>query len=171
MYSAFGRKVFLAKNPNEAGIIINELIAKLDERKPSISEFIAGFEQISYTKHNTKQSSLVRYILQKLSAHQKLAFADDAVNLTIEHIYPQSKIDKLWTPELVGSLGNLIFLTRKDNDELGDEEFSEKVKALKTFTGSVPADVLDAKEWSIDVVQSRTKSLAEMAYNEVWKIK
>jgi len=44
MYSAFGRKVFLAKNPNEAGIIINELIAKLDERKPSISEFIAGFE-------------------------------------------------------------------------------------------------------------------------------
>ncbi|WP_299296836.1 DUF262 domain-containing protein [uncultured Tateyamaria sp.] len=171
MYSSFGRKIFEAKDANEAGVVINELIEKLDERKPSISEFLAGFEQISYTKINTKQSSLVRYTLQKLAVSQKLAFSDDAANLTIEHIFPQAKMDADWNADIIGSFGNLILLTKKDNEELQDDSFEEKIKVLKTLNGSVPQDVLDAPDWTKERVQDRTSALAATAYHEVWNIK
>jgi hypothetical protein len=171
MYSSFGRKMFEAKDANEMGIVINELIDKLDERKPSVSEFVAGFEQIGYTSRNTKQSSLVRYILQRLASHQKLAFADDIANLTIEHIYPQANINDKWTAEIVGSLGNLILLTQSDNGELKDDEFKKKIQVLKTLNNSVPDDVLNAEDWTIESVQARTQELAKIAINEIWTIR
>ncbi|QUS36190.1 DUF262 domain-containing protein [Falsirhodobacter algicola] len=171
MYSSFGRKLFEASDSNAAGVIINDLIDKLEERKPSLSEFLAGFEQLTFTSQNTKQSSLVRYILQKLAKHQKLTFSDDAADLTIEHIYPQTKIDGTWTADIVGSLGNLILLTQKDNGKLKDDDFEKKVVVLNAINSSVPEDVLNAPDWTIERVQSRTKELAETSYNEIWKIK
>lgn len=170
MYSSFGRKLFEASDANEAGAVINELIGKLKERKPSLSEFLPGFEQLTFTSHNTKQSSLVRYILQKLAKHQKLAFSDDAANLTIEHIYPQAKIDGTWSIDIVGCLGNLILLTQKDNGELKDSDFKKKIEVLKTLNGSVPEEVLNAPDWTIERVQSRTRNLAKISYEEIWKI-
>jgi len=171
MYSSFGRKIFEANDANEAGIVINELVEKLVERKPTLSEFKAGFEQISYTKTNTKQSNLVRYTLQKLANHQKLAFSDDSSNLTIEHIFPQSRMDGVWTTDVVGSLGNLILLTKKDNSDLQDDSFKDKIKVLKKLNGSVPQDVIDAPDWTKKRVANRTNKLAEMAYQEIWTIK
>lgn len=171
MYSSFGRKIFEAKDANKAGVVINELVEKLDERKPSLSEFMAGFEQISYTKTNTKQSSLVRYTLQKMASCQKLAFSDDTGNLTIEHLFPQAKMDADWTADIVGSFGNLILLTKKDNSDLQDYSFGEKVKVLKKIKGSVPQDVIDAPDWTRERVQDRTKALAKTAYQEIWNIK
>jgi uncharacterized protein with ParB-like and HNH nuclease domain len=171
MYSSFGRKIFESNNANEAGVVINELIDKLNERKPTISEFTAGFEQVIYTKNNTKQASLVRYTLQKLAKHQRLAFSDDTVNLTIEHIFPQSKIDESWTDEIVGSFGNLILLTQKDNGKLKDDDFESKVKVFRSLGNSIPQDILSVPDWTIEAVQARTKALAETAYKEIWKIK
>jgi transcription termination factor NusB len=171
MYSSFGRKLFEADSANEAGAVINEMIDKLEERKPSPSEFTAGFEQISYTNDNTKQSSLVRYTLQKIASHQKLAFSDDIANLTIEHIFPQAKMDANWTPEIVGSFGNLLLLTQKDNGKLKDDDFKKKILVLKQLNGSVPEEILDAQEWTREIVLDRTKALAEIAYQQIWKIK
>ena len=170
MYSSFGRKVFEAKDANEAGLVINELLEKLKERMPTQSEFMAGFDQIHLTNSNTKQASLVRYILKGFASHQKLAFSDDAANLTIEHIYPQSKMDGQWTPEVVGSLGNLILLTSADNGKIKNDDFSKKLITLKSLTGSVPKDVLDAKDWTIERVKQRTQQMAETAYNQIWNI-
>ena len=171
MYSSFGRKIFETNNANEAGIVINELINKLKERKPSLSEFMAAFEQLNYLSTNTKQSALIRYTLRKIAIHQKLAFADDAANLTIEHIYPQSKINESWDSEAVGCLGNLILLTSDDNGKLKDDNFSQKQAVLKTLNGSVPQDVLVAQDWTIEFVKERTNRLAEIAYTEIWTIK
>lgn len=171
MYSSFGRKIFEASNSNEAGVVINDLIDKLEERKPSRSEFLAAFEQVIYTNNNSKQSSLVRYTLQKLAKNQKLAFSDDTANLTIEHIYPQAKMNDEWTAETVGSMGNLILLTQKDNGKLKDDDFARKIGVLKTLPGSIPQDVLDATDWTIKGVKERTEALATIAYNEIWTIK
>lgn len=171
MYSSFGRKIFEAADANEAGVVINELINKLEERKPTIKEFKAGFEQIGFTSSNTKQSSLVRYALQKIAKHQKLSFSDDADNLTIEHIHPQAKIDDYWTADIVGSFGNLILLTQNDNGDMKDHEFKKKIQLLKNLNGSIPEDVLNAPDWTIERVQERTQDLAQVAYEEIWKIK
>lgn len=171
MYSSFGRKIYEAQDANAANLIIKDLIDKLEEKKPIFSEFAAGFEQVTFTKTNTKQASLVRYVLQKMAVHQKLAFADDFANLTIEHIFPQAKIDDDWTAEIVGSLGNLTLLTEKDNGSLKDDEFDKKIVALRALKGSVPKDVLEAEEWTTTSVKKRTQELAKVAYEEIWKIK
>lgn len=171
MYSSFGRRLYEAKNPNEAGILISELVDKLDDRKPSISEFMAGFEQINYLNSNTKQSALVRYMLRKISAHYNLAFTEDSSQLTIEHLYPQSGINAEWTPLIVGQIGNLILLPSKSNGKLANDDFLKKSVALKEFHASVPKDVLDAEEWTRESVITRTARLAETSYSEVWKIK
>lgn len=171
MYSSFGRRLFEVDSSNAAGVVISDLIDKLNERKPSVSEFVAAFEQISYTNNNTKQSALVRYILQRLASHEKLAFSDDFSFLTIEHIYPQSKINSNWPSELVGSMGNLILLTSKDNVSIKDDGFDKKIVSLRKLTNSVPKDILDSDEWTPEQVQLRTAKLAEIAYNEIWKVK
>ena len=170
MYSSFGRRLFETCDPNSAGIVISDLIAKLEERKPSIKEFTAGFEQISLTNLNTKQSALVRYTLLKLAKSQNLAFQDDFSKLTIEHIYPQSKIDENWTHDIVGSFGNLMLLSEKDNGALKNEDFSKKLLYLEKISASVPYDVLREREWTIEGVRNRTNELAEFAYNDVWRI-
>jgi hypothetical protein len=170
MYSSFGRKIFEAEDSNTAGVVINELIGKLDERKPTLPEFIAGFEQINYTAANTKQSPLVRYILQKLAANGGLAFTEDLSLLTIEHVHPQSKIDQCWKEEIVGSIGNLILLPAKNNGDLRNDAFEAKRTYFTTIQASIPRDVLWAHSWTPNEVRDRTRRLAELSYNEVWKI-
>lgn len=171
MYSSFGRRIYECANANQAGVVINELIEKLDDRKPTFSEFVAGFEQIKFTASNSKQSALVRYTLQKIAKHQKLAFSDDFSNLTIEHIFPQAKIDEEWTVDVVGSLGNLILLSVDDNGKFKDDNFAKKVKDFRALKGSIPQDVLDADDWTVDGVCERTQNLAKLAYEEIWTIK
>lgn len=171
MYSSFGRRLYEANDSNEAGVLISELIDKLDERKPSISEFMAGFEQINYLNTNTKQSALVRYILRKISAHLGLAFTEDSALLTIEHLHPQSGVNDAWPAQLVGQIGNLILLPSKANGKLADDDFSKKSAAYKEYEASVPQDVLEATEWTTDAITSRTMRLAELAYSDVWRVK
>lgn len=170
MYSSFGRRLYESADSNSAGVLISELIDKLEERKPSISEFMAGFEQINYLNTNTKQSALVRYILQRISAHWELAFTEDQAMLTIEHLHPQSKMDHAWTPDIVGSIGNLILLPSKQNGNLKDDDFKTKLPALKALGSSIPKDVLSASEWEPDQVWERTSRLAELSYSTIWRI-
>ena|GEM_PF-4230897 len=91
--------------------------------------------------------------------------------MTIEHIYPQAKINDKWTAEIVGGLGNLILLTQGDNGELKDDEFKKKIQVLKTLSSSVPDDVLNAEDWTIEGVQARTHELAKIAINQIWTVK
>lgn len=170
MYSSFGRRLYDAKDANEAGLVINDLIGKLREKMPSGAEVFAGFEQINYTGYNTKQSNLVRYILQKFAKVDQLTFGDDTVDLTIEHIRPQAKMDDEWTEALVGSIGNLILLTGKQNGHLGHKDFSEKLPYFKQWATTVPLEVQEQSEWTVDVVRNRTAMMAERALQEIWKI-
>jgi Protein of unknown function DUF262/Protein of unknown function (DUF1524) len=171
MYSSFGRKLFAAQEPNLAGQLITELIDKLVERRPSENEFLVAFEQLTYTKKNSKQSTLIRYILQKFAKYHALAFNDDLANLTIEHVYPQSQLNEQWSDGLIGSVGNLMLLTQEQNAQVKDDEFPAKKLVFQSFRSSVPADVLDKVEWSPEVVVARTKSMATMAYNGIWTLK
>lgn len=170
MYSSFGRRLYDAENPNEAGIVINDLIGKLKEKTPSGSEVFAGFEQIRYTTTNSKQTNLVRYILQKFAKADHLAFSEDASDLTIEHVYPQAKIGGDWTEDVVGSIGNLILLTGPQNVSLGNNDFSEKLPHFKQWASTVPQEVQTQTEWTVDFVKQRTALMAERALNEVWRI-
>ena len=128
MYSSFGRKLFSATDSNNAAIEIKSLIQKLSERRPSLPEFQAGFAEIVQTNIQSKQKALVRYILSEVSLYEKSTHVGDHDDLTIEHLFPQSAMDNFWTPEIVGQIGNLLFIDRETNKEIDSLPFQAKKK-------------------------------------------
>lgn len=170
MYSSFGRKLFDCKNSQDAAIEIQDLISKLRERIPYPTEFNAGFEQILYTKLNTSQRSLVRYILQKVFNFEGVAAIGDTSDLTIEHLHPQAEIGGEFTAEIVGQVGNLILVDPKTNDKLGAKSFVEKKKILIDRGYQLPVEFLAADEISPELIKSNTLRISELSRTQVWKV-
>ncbi|WP_434289846.1 DUF262 domain-containing protein [Celeribacter sp. SCSIO 80788] len=170
MYSSFGRKIFEATDTNVAAAEIRSLEAKLRERVPPISEFKATFEQILYTKDRTSQRNLVRYVLERISEHQKQPTVGNSQNLTIEHLIPQSQIKSGRREEVIGQLGNLILVDQQTNNLLGEKSFSDKKKILKDAGYTLPELFASADEITDELIQDNTRRLAELALEECWKI-
>ncbi len=93
MYSSFGRKLFESPDSNKASQEIREFIDKLRQRKPKLTEFVANFGNIIYTKNHTKQRGLIRYSLLRLQEDEHLPHLGSDDDLSIEHLYPQSGIN------------------------------------------------------------------------------
>jgi len=171
MYSSFARKLYEAKNPQNASDEIHALIAKLRDKRPSFDEFKVAFKEIYYTNSNSKQKNLVRYILRKFSEHYLYKYPVDFDDLTIEHIHPQSKSNEAgWDENAVGRLGNLIFLDQKINGQLDTKTFKEKLSLLETQGYSVPSFLKGKTSWDVSDVESHTEEMAQVAYNNIWKI-
>lgn len=170
MYSSFAQKLYEAATPQAASAEIKILTEKLRARVPSLDEFSVAFKEVNYTNSNSKQKNLVRYILRKFSEHYKYKYPTDFEELTIEHLHPQSKLDDDWTIEVVGSLGNLIYLDPDTNVELDSKSFKEKRRKLIEAKYSLPDFVLSASAWTPEIVVQHTDNMANTAYNEIWKI-
>jgi hypothetical protein len=171
MYSAFAQRVFESVDPQIASDEIDQLIKKLRERRPSYQEFLVGFEQILFTNSLTKQRGLVRYILKNISMKRGYAYHVDWDDLTIEHIFPQEKIDSNdWKQEIVGQIGNLIFVSHDLNGRLGTKVFTQKRRILEIAGEGVPRFILEQNDWTADLVTQHTELLAEYSYNHVWKL-
>jgi hypothetical protein len=171
MYASLGRRITSDKTSQAVATVINEMRDKLRERVPSEDEFIALFPELIYTNKLSKQRTLVKYVLINIAKHDKVPFAADYDNLTIEHIVPQSRIgqDK-WTEENVGQLGNLLLVTQELNLKLKDKDFGAKKVILQEDGYKLPNAISNAKTWTSDLIQERTKELAKLSFNTVWKI-
>jgi len=91
--------------------------------------------------------------------------------LTIEHIHPQSKANEgEWSEVVVGRLGNLILLDQKINEKLGTKAFKDKILILKNEGYSIPSALNEKDSWEVADVESHTELMAEVAYNDVWKV-
>ena len=171
MYSAFARKLFEANSSQEAANEIKILIDKLKARRPSLDEFKVAFKEVVYTKSNSKQRSLVRYILREFSTHNSYKYPVDFDDLTVEHLQPQSRIDiDGWTANTIGSLGNLIFLDQETNEKLADKAFDVKKQLLVQDGYSLPNFIFNSDTWEPSDVEEHTEQMAEAAYNTIWKI-
>ena len=172
MYSAFARRLEAAPDSNSAADEVSDLVAKLRLRRPSADEFQVGFSQLGFTNTNSKNSKLIRYVLRNIAEHQGYLFSVDFADLTIEHIAPQSSTSEPgWSEELIGQLGNLMFLDPTSNVQAGNHSFAQKSKLVYSkIGGSIPTEVSDAKAWTPLQVIDRTKSLATLAYETVWAI-
>lgn len=171
MYASLGRRIFAAKNSQDAATIIAEMREKLRGRVPSEAEFAALFPELIYTNKVSKQRTFVKYVLVEFAKHNKTALPADYDDLTIEHIAPQSSIDDAeWTHETVGQLGNLLLVTGELNDKLKNKDFKTKKELLKTANYPLPQEVADAKAWTVKEIEARTASLAKQAFDVVWKI-
>ena len=164
------QRLFASSNSQEAASEIDKLKGKLRERVPSLDEFKVAFKEVYYTNANSKPKNLVRYVLRKFSEHYGFKYPVDFDDLTVEHLYPQSKIDNKWPAEIVGSFGNLIFLDGKMNEKLGNKSHGEKIKALKQKGYSLPSVMKESDEWTPEMVLKHTEEMAKVAHEEIWKI-
>lgn len=171
MYASLGRRIAAAQTSQAGATVIDEMRVKLRERVPSEEEFVALFPELIYTNKLSKQRALVKYVLVEIAKHDKVAFAADYDDLTIEHLVPQSKIDgDKWPDETIGQLGNLLLVTTDINLKLKDKDFEAKKDILIAAGYPLPASIEKAKTWTVDDIQERTKELARRAFSSVWKI-
>jgi len=170
MYSSFARRLFESQDSQMAANEIKTLTNKLNNKRPSLDEFKVAFKEIVFTNANSKQRNLVRYILRGFAEYYSYKYPVDFDDLTIEHLHPQSEINGDWKEDIVGCLGNLIFLDKEMNGAIDKKPFKDKKSVLIQKGYALPRFIIDADEWTPDIVIQHADSLAETAYNEIWKI-
>ncbi|WP_321394929.1 DUF262 domain-containing HNH endonuclease family protein [Emcibacter sp.] len=171
MYNAFAQKLFEANDSQTAAAEIQLFVNKLRDKVPVYDEFVVGFRQIIFTNTNSKQKNLVRYILEKISTSKGYKYSVDYADLTIEHIIPQSQIDEAHNPEeIIGSLGNLIFVDQNLNGLLDKKPFNEKKTILNQNKESCPSYILEQESWTKTEVTTHLNKMAHDAYYDVWKL-
>jgi hypothetical protein len=159
-----------APNSQAKSEILKDLVNKLKNRIPQEEVFKANFREIIYTDSNTKQKAIVRYILSNLDSFFRNNATLDYSTMTIEHLYPQNPIKDSLPEEIIGQIGNLIFVTAETNGKLANKAFDEKIKILKEENYPMDDILLASKTWAEDSIRLRTDHLVEKAYREIWKI-
>ena len=171
MYAALGRRLFEARDTQEAVDVIRDLEEKLRDRIPSKDEVVALFPYMVYTDNITKQRKLVRYVLTTL---WKAAYPQDSLDCeaaTIEHFLPQSEIgQENLDGSTVGQLGNLLLVPQALNAKLQNKSPIEKRTILESANYRIPTEIETAKKWADEEIKQRTRNLAELAYERVWRI-
>ena len=110
--------------------------------------------------------------MSKIDKYNSSGAPIDYQQMTIEHIFPQSKARS--EPRLTilnAMIGNLILVDEHLNKKLGNKPFPEKQKILGASWIWIDAVLKGAQQWKGKEILDRTDFMAELAYNEVWKIK
>jgi len=71
---------------------------------------------------------------------------------------------------MVGKIGNLILLDGSTNEKLGNKDFASKVQLLKETQVFLDKHLKSAGKWADKEIALRTKTLAKLAYSQIWKI-
>ena len=167
MYANHARKFLAGPTRDDKLQAVQELRAKLSARRPDYAEFEALFTQIRYSKQFTKQKKLVQYILESLDRHYQHGVPVDYSQMTIEHIASEKSSTD---PDVIAQLGNLIFIDQSLNAELGNKSFLDKQHILTKSKAWVDPMIANAKSWDGEDIKKRTRRLAKLAYNTIWKI-
>jgi len=171
MYASLARRLFEAADTHATVDIIRELKEKLRERVPSESEVTALFPEIIYTDTFSKQRNLCKYTLVGLAQANSKGITIDFEQMTIEHLVPQSLIGiDDFSDANVGQLGNLILVSQDLNGKLKNKSFQDKKIILQNEGYNLFPDVPSLDEMSPKNIERRTRNLAALAYNSVWKI-
>jgi len=154
--------------------VFKSIKAKLKSQVPTYPEFQAKFAEIKFTSTNTKQKKLVRYILEKVHSHFKSANAEPTNygEMTIEHIASEKPSAANGVSEdTIGKIGNMIFISQTlNNEKLKNKAFPEKIKILKENNCVIDASIEKAKKWTDTEIDARTKAVAKVSFDKIWKI-
>ena len=71
-------------------------------------------------------------------------------------------------------VGNILLLSEHINNNMGYSSFVEKKEKLKKSKLATVQKFLkyygDSDEWNEDKIEKRTKAIAKLAYDKVWKL-
>ena len=172
MYAKSARELMNSKRIEAKNGAIKDLKYKLRNKIPVYQEFEANFAEILVSEKFTKQRKLGKYILGKMTSYYSSGTPLDMSRMTIEHLSPQSRSGKSGlTDEDVASLGNLILVGETTNSKLSNKSFETKMKIIKRSNVWVDDFLKKQKSiWGKKQIEQRTKHLAKLAYEKVWKL-
>jgi hypothetical protein len=138
---------------------------------------------IHYNLRNMHARSQLTCKLLLLRLNDELSGAPqrlDPSNYTVEHVLPQkpgrNSQWRVWFPDTEAretatqSLGNLVLVTRDQNDKARNLEFARKLEAYFARSGDVPwitRGIETLTEWRQEQIEAREKRLLE-AVNALW---
>ena len=171
-YAKYARDLAAAQDGNKRNEIIREFEKELKSKLPSFEDFELNFLKIQYTSEYTKQKALVQYILAEIDRvnEKETGIILDYSQMTIEHLSPENppECDPLIN---VGQVGNLILAESKFNsNQLANKNFAEKKELLSSSRIHLDEIILESTDWDESEIEKRTKYLAELAYNTIWKL-
>lgn len=169
-YARYGMRIFGAADKNERNRIINELEGILKERQVKFDEFQSNFLDLRFSEEITKDKRLIQYILHNFDRYAR-PLKDPIVyeEMTIEHLAEQSSTE-LRTKDLA-RIGNLFLVSDELNGKLGTKPFKKKREILESEKVSFVGDTLKtASHWRREEVLKRSKEMADLAFNEIWKV-
>jgi hypothetical protein len=167
MFASIGKQMFNCRDADAAAQVLRELKEKLRERTPDPAEFDANFRQIIFTRGQSTQKDLVRYILMKVQTEDGSPTVGDSNELTIEHLLPQASDRET---SVVGQIGNLILVDKDTNDRLANKDFPEKKRILLGKGYRLPVTFTNAKELTDEVIEKNTLRVSELSRSRIWKI-
>ncbi|MDT3405011.1 hypothetical protein QE417_004083 [Mucilaginibacter terrae] len=172
MYSTFARELYNAKDDSEKLNAIRELKGRMREKLPTYDEFLASFRTLKFTNNYTRQKRILQYTLGKIDRHfNSSGVVINYEQMTLEHIAAQSISHKPANyDEYVGTIGNLIFIDQKTNNDLANRDFAEKIKTLIKSSVFVDDTLKSSLIWEQEQINQRTEDLAKLAFTKVFKI-
>ncbi len=170
MFALGARALDAATTKDKAGRVIKGFAAKLRERLPGYAEFEAGFIEIRHTEDSSKQRPLVKYLLARIDDWLRKDAAIDYEAMTIEHIAPQKPDGAPPLPN-AGEIGNLLLVPPAlNNKALGNKSFDKKKAELKKAKVPLDASLQSATTWGRPEITARTKALAKLAQEKVFRV-
>ena len=103
----------------------------------------------------------------------------DQAMVNMEHILPQNPeqwgLEKNEIEEYVNMIGNITLLSKKLNSKIGNKRLKEKLPYLTESQLEITRNLVNfiqenGMKWNRQMIQSRSDKLAEISYNEIWKI-
>jgi uncharacterized protein with ParB-like and HNH nuclease domain len=168
-YAKKARELRHAPDEQKKVEVLNNIKNKLSADKPKYEEFELSFLDLKYSDQFTKDKKIVQYILRKFDETLRGGTPLDYGQMTIEHIGSQSDAELPIKDK--ANIGNLVFVTAKDNnEELKNKSFIEKKQVFASKYSHFEKSILEANEWSKEKILERSKYLSKNAYDKIWSI-
>lgn len=165
-YSKYAIELTNAKTHNEIQSILNKLINGLENRVSSFNEFKTSFESILYTSRKTRNKKLIKYSLAKILGTTSNGLSIDYNSMTLEHILPEEELKMNYEDEYIGSIGNLILVDKKtNNEELKNLPFLKKLELLQQKQYPLDNYIKQQDTWDIQQIKEREEYLIKQIYN------
>ncbi|MFG0257913.1 MAG: DUF262 domain-containing protein [Phycisphaerales bacterium JB043] len=161
-------KVLWKKSGGDPGEVIDNIVSKTIEY-PDDNQL-----KHSVTRDAVDTRTILPYVLQELEFSHRISIgsdplsAEDIENQTIEHVLPQ-KLNVSWggafTQEqhekLVGTIGNLVALSGKQNKSLKAKPWSDKRSRYAGSNWQTTQEVAKAGTWGPASIKKRTREMCD----------
>lgn len=155
---------------------LNQIKIELNKFYPEFKEFESAFLNIGFSNKNKKYSNSnnrkrMFYIHSEIEAYEQDTneLICNIKECNLEHIMNDSE-NYMSTSQV----GNILLLSEHINNNMGNASFAEKKKKLERSKLATVKKFLkyygNSEKWDEDLIEKRTKAIAKLAYDKVWKL-